>query len=76
MEIKMTEFEVKYFNNAHWEKVSEKIVMERLLDTFALVTPVITEMMKGKYAYTPYGVYRMKLNGDDSEYERPTSNSP
>ena len=65
MEIKMTEFEVKYFNNAHWEKVPEKIVMERLLETFPLVTPVITEMMKGKYAYTPHGVYRMKLNGED-----------
>ena len=61
----MTEFEVKYFNIAHWEKVPEKIVMERLLDTFPLVTPVITEMMKGKYAYTPHGVYRMKLNGED-----------
>ncbi len=61
----MTEFEVKYFNKAHWEKVPDKIVMERLLDSLPLVTPVITEMMKGKYAYTPHVVYRMKLNGED-----------
>ena len=72
MELKMTEFEVKYSHKAHWETVPEKIVMERLLDTFSLVTPVITEMIKGKYAYTPYGVYRMKLNDDDLKDERST----
>ena len=53
MEMKMTQFEVKYSNTAKWEIVSEKTVMERLLDTFSLVTPVISEMIKGKYAYTP-----------------------
>ena len=74
MEIKMTEFEVKYLNNTHWETVSEKIVMERLVDTFSLVTPVISEMIKGKYAYTPHGIYRMKLDGDGLKDERPTSN--
>ena len=62
MEIKMTQFEVKYSNHEHWETISEKIVMERLLDTFSLVTPVISEMMKGKYAHTSHGIYRMKLD--------------
>lgn len=76
MEIKMTQFEVKYSDNAHWESVSEKIVMQRLLDTFSLVTPVISEMMKGKYAYTPHGIYRMKIDEVDLKDERPTSNSP
>jgi len=59
----MTQFEVKYFDTESWEEVSEKIVMHKLLDAFSLVTPVITEMMNGKYAYTPYGIYRMKLEG-------------
>ena len=62
MEIKMTQFEVKYSDNACWEIVSDKTVMERLLDTFPLVTPFISQMMKGKYAYTPHGIYRMKLD--------------
>lgn len=65
MEIKMTQFEVKYFDTESWEAVSEKIVMENLLETFSLVTPVITEMMNGKYAYTPHGIYRMKLEGKE-----------
>ena len=74
MEIKMTQFEVKYSNNPHWETVSEKIVMQRLLDTFSLVTPVISEMMKGKHAYTPHGIYRMKLDEASSKDELPASN--
>ena len=72
----MTKFEVKYSNTAQWEIVSEKTVMQRLLDTFSLVTPVISEMMKGKYAYTPHGIYRMKLDETELKIEPPTSNSP
>ena len=72
MEMKMTQFEVKYSNTAQWEIVSEKTVMERLLDTFSLVTPVISEMIKGKYAYTPHGIYRMKLDEADLKDEPPT----
>jgi hypothetical protein len=61
MEIKLTQFEVKYSDNNSWEAISEKIVMEELLDAFSMVTPVITDMLEGKYAYTPHGIYRMKL---------------
>jgi hypothetical protein len=75
MEMKMTQFEVKYSNTAKWEIVSEKTVMERLLDNFSLVTPVISEMIKGKYAYTPHGIYRMKLDEPDLKDEPPISTS-
>ena len=61
MEIKLTQFEVKYSDNTSWEAISEKIVMEKLLDAFSMVTPIITDMLKGKYAYTPHGIYRMKM---------------
>ena len=61
MEIKLTQFEVKYSDNTSWEAIPEKIVMEKLLDAFSMVTPVITDMLKGKYAYTPHGIYRMKM---------------
>jgi hypothetical protein len=71
MQMKMTQFEVKHSNTAQWESVSEKTVMERLLDTFSLVTPVISEMIKGKYAYTPYGIYRMKLDEAELKDEPP-----
>jgi hypothetical protein len=64
MDIKLTQFEVKYCNNNSWEAISEKIVMEELLDAFSMVTPVITDMLEGKYAYTPNGIYRMKLEDD------------
>ena len=74
MEMKMTQFEVKHSNSAQWEIVSEKTVMECLLDTFSLVTPVISEMIKGKYAYTPHGIYRMKLDEAGLKDELPTSN--
>jgi hypothetical protein len=36
MEIKMTQFEVKYSNHEHWETISEKIVMERLFKSRTL----------------------------------------
>jgi hypothetical protein len=69
MEIKLTQFEVKYPDNSNWQAISEKNAMEQLLDAFSIVTPVITDMLKGKYAYTPHGIYRMKLDdGTTDEY--------
>ncbi len=67
MEIKLTQFEVKYSDNNSWEAISEKIVMEELLDAFSMVTPVITDMLKGKYACTPHGIYRMKLEDNTQD---------
>jgi hypothetical protein len=60
MEMKISEFEVKHFDGQSWEEVSERIVMQRLQETYSLVTPAISQMIQGKYAHTPHGIFRMK----------------
>ena len=63
MEMKISEFEVKHFDGQSWEEVSERIVMQRLQETYTMVTPAITQMIQGKYAHTPHGIFRMKKEG-------------
>ena len=64
MEMKISEFEVKHFDGQSWEEVSERIVMQRLQETYNLVTPAITQMIEGNYAHTPHGIFRMKRESE------------
>ena len=60
MGMKISEFEVKHSDRQGWEEVSERIVMQRLQESHAFVTPAISQMIQGKYAHTPHGIFRMK----------------
>ena len=60
MEIKLTQFEVKYFDREDWEEISEVTALVRLQDSFDQIAPLIIEMLNGKEIVTPQAVYRMK----------------
>ena len=60
MEIKLTQFEVKYFDRENWEEISEATALVRLQDFFDQIAPLIIEMLNGKEIVTPQAVYRMK----------------
>ena len=60
MEIKLTQFEVKYFDQENWEEISEVTALVRLQDFFDQIAPLIIEMLNGKEIVTPQAVYRLK----------------
>ena len=60
MQIDMPKYEVRDVDGGRWEDISEKSFMEKLVDLFDQVTPIVTEILHGKEVITPYGIYRLK----------------
>jgi hypothetical protein len=61
MQFNLGRYEYKHFGDNQWQTVSEKIVMEKLVDSFDLITPIISRMLKGEEIITSQGIYR-KVN--------------
>ena len=47
MKLKLTLFEVKRLGEDSWQEISEKKFLEKLVDYFDPVTPVLTKMLQG-----------------------------
>ena len=60
MQIDMPKYEVKNIDGGRWEDISEKTIMETLMDIFEQVTPIMTDIQHGKEVITPFGIYRLK----------------
>ena len=60
MQLDMPKYEVRNVDGELWKDVSEKNVMETLVDIFDQITPILTEILHGKEVITPYGIYRLK----------------
>ena len=60
MQIDMPKYEVCDVDGGRWEDVSEKNIMEVLVDIFDQITPIMTDILHGKEVITPYGIYRLK----------------
>jgi hypothetical protein len=58
MEFIMGQYEFKHVGNHSWQKISEKTVMENLVDHFDRVTPIISKMLRGEEINTSQGIYR------------------
>ena len=56
----MIHYEVRYFDKAEWEKISEVEVLESLQNAFVRVTPALRDMIQGKQVTTPDAKYRIK----------------
>ncbi len=67
MRFKKPQFEVKHFDRGDWEEISEIAVLEKLVDRFDRITPVLTEMLQGKEIITPDGIFRMKNCGNEGK---------
>ena len=61
MQIKLTCFEVKKFGEENWQEVTEKTALEKLVDHFNLVTPIISKMLKGNEVVTETEIYRIRF---------------
>ena len=61
MLIDMPKYEVRNVDGDRWEDISEKNIMESLVDIFDQITPIMTEILHGKEVTTPCGIYRLKI---------------
>ena len=58
MEIELTCYEVRHIDEHAWHKISEKTVMERLVDSFDPVTPVLSKILRGEEIIVSQEIYR------------------
>jgi hypothetical protein len=61
MIFQLPKFEIKNFSENDWTRVSEKDFLLKLVDTFELITPVLSDLVQGKEIITNFCIYRMKL---------------
>lgn len=59
MFFKMPCYEVRYCDAKHWEQVSETAVLEKLQESYSMVTPVIQQLLDGKQVVARDAVYRI-----------------
>jgi len=59
LEIELTCYEVKNIGEHVWQKIAEKTVMERLVDSFDPVTPIISRMLRGEEIVVSQEIYRV-----------------
>jgi hypothetical protein len=59
VEIELTCYEVRHIDEHEWHKISEKTVMERLVNRFNPVTPIISRMLRGEEITVSQEIYRV-----------------
>ena len=59
MEFELTCYEVRHIDEHAWHKISEKTVMERLVDSFDTVTPVLFKILRGEEIILSHEIYRV-----------------
>ena len=65
MNFEMPQYEVRSFDTAEWQTISEIETMQKLHEYFERVTPVIQQMLDGEQVMTQYAVYRLKRREND-----------
>jgi hypothetical protein len=60
MQFTITCFEVKNFGDNHWHAISEKMMLDKLVENYNPITPVITEMLQGNEIVAGTEIYRIK----------------
>jgi hypothetical protein len=57
---KISDFEFKSLGEDKWQKVSEKMVLEKLIEYFDPITPVLIRMFEGDEIVTRREIYRVR----------------
>jgi len=61
MIFKLPKFEIKNFSENDWNRISEKDFLLKLVDSFELITPVLSDLFQGKEIITNYYIYRIRI---------------
>ena len=60
MRLKMSDFEFKKVGGDGWQKISEKMVLDKLIEYFDPITPVLWRMFEGNEIVTRREIYRVR----------------
>ncbi|MGD9175052.1 MAG: hypothetical protein PVF29_12875 [Desulfobacterales bacterium] len=55
----LTRYETRRIGEHEWHKISEKAAMERLVDSFDPVNPIIIRMLRGEEIIVSQEIYRI-----------------
>jgi hypothetical protein len=58
--LKISDFEVKKIGEDTWQKTSEKMVLEKLIEYFDPITPALMRMFEGNEIVTRREIYRVR----------------
>ena len=58
MKYYLRRYELKHIGETKWQKVSEKTVMEKLVDDYDPVTPILSRILSGEEIITAHGIFR------------------
>lgn len=61
MIFKLPKFEIKNFSENDWNRISEKDFLLKLVDSFELITPVLSDLFQGKEIITNFYIYRIRI---------------
>jgi hypothetical protein len=64
LHFEISQYEFRVSNRDDWQRVPEKFVLEKLVDVFDPISPLLTELIQGKEVTTPKGIFRMKKSGN------------
>jgi len=59
MKFKLTYFEVKKFGEDMWQEVPEKIFLEKIVDCFDPVSPILEKILQGNEIVANAEIYRI-----------------
>ena|GEM_PF-1879097 len=57
----LPKFEIKNFSGNDWNRVSETDFLLKLVDSFDLITPVLSDLLRGKEITANFCIYRIKV---------------
>ena len=60
MKFKISRFEAKLCNRDNWKMVSDVTALRMLQDKYGNITPIISEMLRGKEIKIAQGVLRIR----------------
>jgi hypothetical protein len=65
MHFELSHYEFKDSNSDKWHRVSETLVLQKLVDVFDPLTPLLAEMLQGKEITTPEGIFRIRKSANE-----------
>jgi len=60
LRLKISGFEVKKIGEDRWQEASEKLVLEKLIEYFDPITPILMRIFEGDEIVTHREIYRVR----------------
>ena len=61
MNYKLSQFEVKHLDAKNWRYISEVAALEILQNNYYRITPILSQILRGKEITTPDGIFSIRI---------------